>query len=593
MSPIPDLSPARRRLVVSLVVSVVVAATLIIRFPVGANYGDTDDAMRLVMVRDLLAGQGWFDQVITRLQPPLGLHMHWSRLLDGGLAGAIAIARLATPPAAAEWLVRVLWPLAWIIPAAAAALTIARNLGGRSAVFLTAVLLVINLTLYLQFIPGRIDHHNIQIVMVMIALAGATARSRETGWAVIAGAAAGLGLGIGLEALVLQALIGVAFTLRLLADRRAAPIAAGYGLALALSCLGVFLIQTPPSLWMLSVCDALAWNSTCAVVVAGIGLAACAAIARRAPMALRTGVLCLTFMAALGVYLGLHPVCLHGPFAEVSPLARSLWLDHVDEAQPLNVALRINTDTAVSAAIFLGLSLASCGFLILRERRWPTPGLLLAAAALIAATIMAILMWKMVSYAAWIGAPVIGAAYGALAERRLGGLLLPCVLATMLLSPTVVGAAASFCEKSLSPERVQSGFRSRDEACFAPGAYRELAALPPGPVLSEIDLGSFLLLFTPHSALSAPYHRMWPAILKADDAFEGPPGVAEARVRSLGAAYIVDCPGLPLMSHAAGLATQLRAGRIPTWLQEVSAPGATLRIYRVSRRSGPSEGAVR
>ena len=31
---------------------------------------DSDDAMRLVQVRDLLAGQGWFDMVQHRLMPP-------------------------------------------------------------------------------------------------------------------------------------------------------------------------------------------------------------------------------------------------------------------------------------------------------------------------------------------------------------------------------------------------------------------------------------------------------------------------------------------------------------------------------------------
>jgi hypothetical protein len=219
--------------------------------------------------------------------------------------------------------------------------------------------------------------------------------------------------------------------------------------------------------------------------------------------------------------------------------------------------------------------------------------MLLAAGALVVATTMAILMWKMLPYALWIGAPMIGAAYGAIAERRLRSLLVPSVLATMLLSPTVIGAAASAAEKSLSPDRLQTASRSRDEACFAPGAYHELAVLPPGPVLSEIDLGSFLLLFTPHSALSAPYHRMWSAILKAHDAFEGPPSLAEARVRSLGAAYVVDCPGLPLMSHAQGLAVQLRAGRIPPWLKDISAPDATLRIYRVAGQSGVSGDAGR
>ena len=36
----------------------------------------TDDAMRLVEVRDLIAGQGWFDLMQHRLDPP-GVSMHW------------------------------------------------------------------------------------------------------------------------------------------------------------------------------------------------------------------------------------------------------------------------------------------------------------------------------------------------------------------------------------------------------------------------------------------------------------------------------------------------------------------------------------
>jgi len=42
----------------------------------------TDDAMRLVEVRDLLGGQSWFDLTQYRLAPPEGVRMHWSRLID-------------------------------------------------------------------------------------------------------------------------------------------------------------------------------------------------------------------------------------------------------------------------------------------------------------------------------------------------------------------------------------------------------------------------------------------------------------------------------------------------------------------------------
>ena len=47
---------------------------------------DTDSAMRLAGVRDLLHGQAWFDTSQHRLNTPYGLSMHWSRLVDAPLA---------------------------------------------------------------------------------------------------------------------------------------------------------------------------------------------------------------------------------------------------------------------------------------------------------------------------------------------------------------------------------------------------------------------------------------------------------------------------------------------------------------------------
>jgi hypothetical protein len=49
--------------------------------------------MRLQQVRDWLAGQSWFDVTQYRVDPPHGLPMHWSRLLDVPLAAVILLVR--------------------------------------------------------------------------------------------------------------------------------------------------------------------------------------------------------------------------------------------------------------------------------------------------------------------------------------------------------------------------------------------------------------------------------------------------------------------------------------------------------------------
>jgi hypothetical protein len=57
---------------------------------------DMDDAMRLVQVREFLAGRGWFDLHELRLGPPDGYDTHWSRLIDAGIAGLFLMLRQFT-----------------------------------------------------------------------------------------------------------------------------------------------------------------------------------------------------------------------------------------------------------------------------------------------------------------------------------------------------------------------------------------------------------------------------------------------------------------------------------------------------------------
>src|SRR5919199_2730964 len=53
----------------------------------GFNLPDTDDNIRIMQVRGLIAGQGWYDLRQYRLNPPWGADIHWSRLVDLPIAG--------------------------------------------------------------------------------------------------------------------------------------------------------------------------------------------------------------------------------------------------------------------------------------------------------------------------------------------------------------------------------------------------------------------------------------------------------------------------------------------------------------------------
>ncbi|HEY0917694.1 MAG TPA: hypothetical protein VGD93_00620, partial [Devosia sp.] len=125
---------------------------------------DTDDAMRLAVVEDFLAGQGWFDTVQHRLDTPYGSDMHWSRLVDLPIA---ALALLLRPFAgtaatvAAAWA----WPLLLLFGLVALSALITIRLVGRDGLLPGLLLPAFSVVTLVEFAPGRIDHHGVGILL--------------------------------------------------------------------------------------------------------------------------------------------------------------------------------------------------------------------------------------------------------------------------------------------------------------------------------------------------------------------------------------------------------------------------------------------
>ncbi|HWE98540.1 MAG TPA: hypothetical protein VG248_01980, partial [Caulobacteraceae bacterium] len=364
--------PVTLTLLAALAVTAIVAVELAFKIDARHSLGDTDDAMRLVMVRDLVGGRGWYDQLITRLAPPQGTYMHWSRLVDAGEASLLVGLRQLFEPVTAEWLMRVIWPLGWILPLVVSALAMARALGARLALLLTTVLAAFDLQLYRQFIPGRIDHHNLQIVMAMTSLACAVAGRGRARAAIGAACASALGLAIGLEALPVHALIGVFYALGVAREGVGRRAAGAYGLALCGAAGGLFLVQTPPWRWGVATCDAMGANLTVGLCIAGLAVFAAAAVRR--PMAPLSRLLIAGLGGALaaGVCLALDPACVHGAYGGVDADLRRLWLDKVQEAQPLWVIWRTARPSAIAAtAVLVTSAIAVLALLASDARREP------------------------------------------------------------------------------------------------------------------------------------------------------------------------------------------------------------------------------
>ena len=121
--------------------------------------------------------------------------------------------------------------------------------------------------------------------------------------------------------------------------------------------------------------------------------------------------------------------------------------------------------------------------------------------------------------------------------------------------------------------------------CEAPAAYRAWPTVPVRHVFSPIDLGTSVLIHTPHRMFAAPYHRNVAAIETATSVFMGPGDAARAAMLDSGADHLVYCPGLSETVRYAGLrpggfAADMEAGRVPDWLEPVSAQDG-VSLYRI------------
>ena len=483
---------------------------------------DTDDAMRLVQMRDWLAGQGWYDTTFTRVQPPTGYESHWSRLIDVGLAGTLWAFGLFVDGALAERLMRTVWPMLWLLPAMAGTAAIAWRIAGREAALIALLLALVGLPAFHQFRPGRIDHHNVQIALSVLVVA-ATVWSDRLRWAAYAaGVLTGLALAIGLECLPYLLVCAAAFALRYVVDRNGGRAAADYGLALAASSLIAFFTIVAPAHWGRGVCEAIAVNWLALVMTGGLGLwLGGTALSVRMPLRLAWGGVIAT--AAVGLFVWIEPRCLKGPYAMMDPEVWAIWLSHVREMQPLIPLMTKSPLTAIAIVTFPAAALAAA-LVLIRDRDLRRDfGYLAATAAFVSAFITTLAAIKAYSYATWLGMPLVAAfAMHLFAALKLQSLV-PRFAVGMLLTPAALSIGAISIANAAGLDDRETFNRPEREACLKTTSYAPLANLPKGLIAADIDFGPFLLALTPHSVLAAPYHRLSSGIVAAHEAFAAAP----------------------------------------------------------------------
>ena len=567
------------------------------RWPeMGQRLFDGDDAMRLVQVREFLAGRGWFDLHELRLDPPTGYDTHWSRLIDAGLAGVYLAARPFAAPELAQQLMRAIWPLVWLLAAMAAVTALAWRIAGRNAALAALVVSACALPAFQHFKPGRIDHHNVQIALALAVVAAAAWSDRARHAATLAGALTGLAAAVGLEGLPFLVTGGAALALRFAGsdgrDAANAPASAAparalfdYGRALAAGMLLGFLVSVPPAHWARPACDAIAVNWLLAAAGGGVGLAIVARALRHSAATMRLVAVGVVGAAAALAFVVAEPRCIHGPFALMDAQVKAIWLDQVDEMEPLVGFVRGFPLVGAWLCSFPLVGLLAVLWLARGRDTRRDFGFLVAAAALIVAIAATFGAEKVYSYAMWFAMPVVAALAARLIASPGWRAGLARLGAAFVLTPISVTAAAILVLQAVAaPSPAKPGMVER-AACTLNDAYAPLARLPAGLVATDINYGPYVLALTPHAVVAAPYHRVVGGMLTADAILRGSPDEARRAVEADRVSYVAICghgTSTGVVPVAGSLWAELDAGRIPVWLEPMSGTRAgQFMVFRV------------
>lgn len=561
---------AWRDLGVALLLTVVLSAAWTLRDwhdLAALRLPDTDDMARLQQIRDWLAGQSFGDLAQHRLGPAPGLEMHWSRLADLVPAAWIVLLTPWLGGHGAALAAVILWPASLFCAALALTGAVARRLGAPPA---TAILLAaLAYPATSLFLPGRIDHHGLQLVLILLlarALLG-TGSFRAGAGAALAVTAS---LVIGLETLPLLGVAGAALVLLWVVDGpggRDRLLGFGFVLPIALAGAGI-LFRT--SGWSVPACDGftgLSWRVAQCAAIAPMGLALFAVAGRRT-LRSRAVAAGIAGVAVAGAVLLLAPQCLD-PYGEVDPLLARLWLAEVGEAQPLFGAPPAN------AIAYAGLALVGLVASLAIARRRREAGWWVLAAFQCTALAITLFQLRGAYAGAMLAAPALAVTIGAARTRGPFALAAAWIAATGILYP--IAATAIF------PPRAAAG-----PSCTTPESLARLARLPPGHLLAPLDLGAYALAATPHAVLAAPYHRNNRGNRAMYDFFLSQPAQSEAIAREWGIDYVAFCPDdLDRFAREArdprSLAASLRAGSIPDWLVPIDG-GDAPRTYRLASR---------
>ncbi|MEM7123153.1 MAG: hypothetical protein AAF563_17870, partial [Pseudomonadota bacterium] len=480
---------------------------------------------------------------------PDGLVMHWTRpfdvlMLAGTLPGMLVTdfqtslfwwGVVISPVFAAVTLMFLAWGALTVLP--------------RWGALLMAVLFLAQPGLYAVFQLGRPDHHSLLAALAACVLA-LMLRWNQTPermiYPILAGLATALSLWVGTETLLLLLVAVTSFGVMWLFGRADAATALWrFAVFFAAGLVVALMIERPPVDWFAVELDRL---SLVYIVLALAMLAAAGLVFGAARITPGSG-LVVRFLT--GIVAALIPACVmgfsfpaffEGPYGQVAPEVREVFLANVREAEPL---LTADPRTWADAMFTLGPVIFVLPFVLYRLCRGDTVergtyvilglaltfyivGALYQVRVLPYAEIVLVLIWTvvLVAFARFVGRLATLPGRVLIGAAGFVALLLSHIVAAIVMIPADVKANAD----------------AGVEECDWRSAGRFLRdADIDGTVLTYIYPGPEIALRTGYGVVAAPYHRMEHGIVDAHRAFLAEPLMAKDMLAARDVGLVILC----------------------------------------------------
>ncbi|MEL6571239.1 MAG: glycosyltransferase family 39 protein [Pseudomonadota bacterium] len=557
----------------------------------GLDAASNDDLMRMMSVRDWMSGQSWFDMTQYRLIPETGVSMHWSRYIDAGIAAILLPVSLVTSQDMAETIAAVAWPSFLAIALICCAGFGARRLMGPIGGAIAAATVVSYPTLVSgYFLPGRVDHHSVQILLMTIACISIALPDQPGRRGIIAGFAAGLSLVVSLETMFLIAAIGAAHVIDFALGRSGgARRLAGFCATLSVSAVVLFLGQTPPAEWTVPYCDEIALPFlaiACIGSLAGMASLLLPSNLRRpwSILGVVGGVTALGFFVSWPLIGG----CVQSPYGNLPEETQNFISNTIMEALPLVAFAQRLPDLAVNtfAMAIVAVGGATCLYLWELRIQKVRPGLIHLLVFAWIGLLASVWQVRQVIIVAAVVPFVLAYFVQYFIDRRLEQpssstqMAMYGVLAITLFLPTLVAGVSEVQAAIPGADEPQTNWTNKDDSCNELARLSNLNAIAPSTILTSINVGPALIYATHHAALSAPYHRSNDAIVNGN-AFALIDDTAFSRaLKEMGARHLIVCENSRYGTEES-IGSRLAAGEPVPGYARIDLGGPNLMLFEV------------